>query len=208
VTVASVETDRLVLRPFTLDDLDELAAAFAVEAVWFFPFRRGLTRAETEGFLQRTNDYYDRDGVGPWAARTKAPGALIGYVGLSVPHFLPEVLPAVEVGWRLHPDWWGQGLATEGARASVRFGFETLRLDRLISIYEPANVASGRVMDHLGLTFERATVGPRGEKIHVRELFRQDWDRTMSGQYRLFEPSEQEPPKRSGGGDADGSASR
>jgi RimJ/RimL family protein N-acetyltransferase len=175
VTVAPVETERLSLRPFTPDDLDQLAAVFAVDAVWYFPFRRGLTRAETDGFLARTIGHYEHDGVGPWAAVPKASGDVVGYIGLSVPHFLPEVLPAVEVGWRLHPDWWGRGLATEGARAGIRFGFETLGLDRLISIYEPENVASGRVMDRLGFTLERATVGPRGEKLHVRELHRTDW---------------------------------
>jgi RimJ/RimL family protein N-acetyltransferase len=175
VTIASVETERLVLRPLALDDLDELAAVFAVEAVWFFPFRRGLTREETEAFLRRAIEQYATDAVGQWAAVPKAAGVVIGYVGLSVPHFLPEVMPAVEVGWRLHPDWWGHGLATEGARAAVRFGFEDVRLERLISIYEPDNATSGRVMDHLGFTFERATVGSRGEKIHVRELQRRDW---------------------------------
>jgi len=175
VTIAAVETDRLLLRPFTMDDGDELAAVFAVEAVWYFPFRRGFTRDETAAFLARTIRRYETDGVAPWAAVPRGAGVVIGYVGLSVPHFLPEVLPAVEVGWRLHPDWWGRGLATEGARAAVRYGFAPLGLDRLISIYEPDNVASGRVMDHLGFTFERATLGPRGEKVHVRELHRRDW---------------------------------
>ena len=174
--MGTVETDRLVLRPFTVDDVDDLAAVFAVEAVWRFPHGRGWSRAETAAFLDRTFERYERDGVGLWAAVPKSHGRLIGFVGLSVPYFLPEVLPAVEVGWRLHPDWWGQGLATEGGRASVRYGFDELGLDRLVSIYDPRNVASGRVMDHLGFTLERITADSNGTTLHVRELQRSDWE--------------------------------
>lgn len=77
---------------------------------------------------------------------------MIGFIGLSVPGFLPAVLPAVEVGWRLARDVWGQGLATEGGRASIQHGFGALGLDRIVSIIHPHNVASRRVAEKLDMT--------------------------------------------------------
>jgi RimJ/RimL family protein N-acetyltransferase len=65
---------------------------------------------------------WDRHGFGLFALELRATGELIGFTGLAVPEFLPEVMPAVEIGWRLGRPFWGQGLATEAARAALRFG--------------------------------------------------------------------------------------
>ena len=100
---------------------------------------------------------------------------MIGWAGLAVPHFLPEVLPAVEVGWRLASDQWGKGLATEAGAAAVDFGFTQGGLTRIVSIYEPENVASGRVMARLGFTHFVTTQGPRGEEVAVMELGKARW---------------------------------
>lgn len=82
----------------------------------------------------------------------------------------------MEVGWRLHPDQWGRGLATEGGRASLRYGFEQLDLDRIISIFMPDNAASGRVMDKLGMTTFLTTTDPeRGVALEVRQLTGSAW---------------------------------
>lgn len=111
-----------------------------------------------------------------WAAELKAVHALIGYVGLAIPTWLPQVLPAVEVGWRLHPDHWGKGLATEGGRASLRHGFVELHLDRIIGIYHPSNVASRRVMEKLGMRPCLRTKEPeQGHEVAVYEMNREDW---------------------------------
>jgi RimJ/RimL family protein N-acetyltransferase len=147
-----VETERLVLRQWAADDLEALAAVFAAPSFWHFPFRRGLTHEETERFLERQLHDWATHGFGSWAVEVKGDGRLAGYIGLSIPNWLPQVLPAVEVGWRLHPDYWGRGLATEGGRASLRYGFEEHDLDRIISIAMPENVASLRVMEKLGMT--------------------------------------------------------
>lgn len=86
------------------------------------------------------------------------------------------MLPTVEVGWRLHPDHWGVGLATEGGRASLEYAFDRVGLDRVISIYDPENVASGRVMAKLGMRPWRRTTDPaRGNVLAVYELTRQEW---------------------------------
>lgn len=180
-----METERLVLRRWLPDDADALVAVFAKPEVWHFPFRRGLTRAESEGFLQRQLDHWETEGFGSWATELRGEGRLIGYIGLSTPSWLPEVMPAVEVGWRLHPDYWGRGLATEGGLASLRHGFETLGLDRIIGIFNPDNVSSGRVMEKLGMRDWLATADPeRRIPVSVREICRPDWQPALSAEFR------------------------
>jgi RimJ/RimL family protein N-acetyltransferase len=174
--IPTLTTPRLVLRPFVPGDLDELAVIHAEESFWWYPLRSGMTKTETAGFLQRVTARYDSDGFGIEALLDRASGAMIGWAGLAVPHFLPEILPAVEVGWRLAGPWRGRGLATEAGAAAVAFGFTSGGLDRIVSIYEPENVASGRVMDHLGFTLHLTTTGQRGEDLAVTELRRERWE--------------------------------
>lgn len=166
-------TERLTLRAWTDADLDPLAEVFAVKAVWEFPFSRGLTREETAAFLEHQRASWRTRGFGLWAAELRETGELIGFIGLSVPSFLPEVLPAVEVGWRIHPRHWRQGLATEGGRASIEQGFAALGLDRIVSIAEPDNEASIRVMRKLGMTEVLRTTHPSlGVALTVHEIVR------------------------------------
>jgi RimJ/RimL family protein N-acetyltransferase len=172
----TLETERLILRPLGWDDFDALGALHAEVSFWWYPLKRAMTADETRRFIERTLERYEADGVGLSAAVVKDTGDLAGWLGLAVPHFLPEILPAVEVGWRLGERYRGLGYATEGAAAAIRYGFEDLGLDRLVSIFEPANVASGHVMAKLGFEFEReATVPASGESIHVLELTKRAW---------------------------------
>src|SRR5579864_1574493 len=150
-----VQTDRLDLRRFRRDDLDELAGVFAHPEVWEFPYGRGFTRAETEFFLELQIAEWDEVGFGCWVARTIEGGRIIGYVGLSVPTFLPEILPAVEVGWRFSPTVWGRGFATEGATAALDQAFTTLGLDVVCSVPQADNPPSARVAERLGMSLTR-----------------------------------------------------
>jgi RimJ/RimL family protein N-acetyltransferase len=175
--IESLETERLIMRPFTREDLDDLSRLQAEESFCWFPLRRGMHREETARFLDRVLDNtasHERPAF--HAVVERSTGMLIGWAGLAVPDFLPEVLPAVEVGWRLGSDHRGRGYATEAASAALDWGFDGLRLDSIISIFEPDNVASGRVMDRLGL-------GPGYETSHpalhlplvVRTIAAGDW---------------------------------
>lgn len=120
-------------------------------------------------------------GFGLWAAELKSTGALTGAIGLSVPTFLPELLPAVEVGWRLGREHWGKGLATEGARASLAFGFDEVGLERIVSICQPENVASWRVMEKVGLRHELESVHPRyGYPLAIWMIDRSSWSAPRS----------------------------
>ena len=174
--MSTVETERLILRPWREDDVGALAAIFAEPAFWRYPFGRGFTREETEQFLERQFDHWATHGFGSWAAELKGGQRLIGYIGLAIPTWLPQVLPAVEVGWRLHPDRWGRGLATEGGRASVRYGFEELGLERIIAIVMPENVASRRVMAKLGMAEVSATWdAERDVALEIHEITGKAW---------------------------------
>jgi RimJ/RimL family protein N-acetyltransferase len=174
--IPTLTTPRLVLRPFVFDDLDELAAIHAEESCWWYPLRSAMSKDDTVGFLERVLARYESDRFGIEALLDRESGTMIGWAGLAVPHFLPEILPAVEVGWRLSGPWRGRGLATEAGAAALAFGFTTGGLERIVSIYEPENVASGRVMEHLGFSPWRTTMGPRGNEVVVMELTREDWD--------------------------------
>lgn len=86
----------------------------------------------------------------------RADGEFLGFVGLAAPSFAAPFTPCVEVGWRLAPEAWGHGYATEGAREAVRFGFERLGLAQIVSFTVPANVRSRAVMERLGMTHDPA----------------------------------------------------
>jgi RimJ/RimL family protein N-acetyltransferase len=159
-----VTTERLVLRRPRPDDADALAEVFAKPEVWRFPYGRAFTRDETEEFLRRQLEAWDACGFGLWLAVHRGTDRVIGYVGLSVPMFLPEILPAVEVGWRFDPDLWGQGLATEGALAALREGFETLRLDEITSVPQVDNPQSVRVCERLGMRLDRIVPIPATDR--------------------------------------------
>src|SRR3984957_9009366 len=176
MSIPVLTTDRLILRPFVHEDLPELAVVHAEESFWWYPLRSGMSMEQTTGFLVRTIERYETDGFGIEAVIDRESGALIGWPGLAVPHFLPEILPAVEVGWRLSGPFRGRGLATEAGAAALEFGFTTGGLERIGSIYEPGNVAAGRVVERLGFTYWRTTTGPRGQEVVVKELTRQRWE--------------------------------
>jgi RimJ/RimL family protein N-acetyltransferase len=149
-----VETQRLRLRPWrAADDLPALAAVNADAEVmrWVAP-NRPLRPDESAALLERIEAHWREHGYGLWAVEPRANGAgCIGFAGLAIPSFLPEVLPAVEAGWRLDRAWWGRGLATEAARASIAYGFDTLGLRSVVSIIDAANERSLRVAEKLGM---------------------------------------------------------
>jgi RimJ/RimL family protein N-acetyltransferase len=162
--LGDVTTERLDLRRFDGSDLDELAEVFSHREVWEFPYGRALTRAETATFLDAQIDHWDTYAFGCWVARTLHDQRIVGYVGLSVPTFLPEILPAVEVGWRFAPAAWGNGYATEGAGAALDQAFTTLRLERVCSVPQAGNPASARVAERLGMTLSRRVSIPADER--------------------------------------------
>ncbi|MEK6299751.1 MAG: GNAT family N-acetyltransferase [Acidobacteriota bacterium] len=148
----TVETARLILRPFVLDDLDALAAMNRDPQVMrFIGEGTPQSKEQTAARLNAIVEHSDRHGFGLWAAVEKTTGDLIGFCGLQ---FLDST-SEVEVGYRLAQRFWGMGLASEGANASLRYGFFGLKLDRIVAVVHPANFASQRVVEKIGLTHEK-----------------------------------------------------
>jgi RimJ/RimL family protein N-acetyltransferase len=167
-----LETPRLILRRWREEDVAPMAAINADADVMRW-IRDGSVRdeQETRDGIAVWEHEWETEGFGLFALEARATGRLVGFTGFAVPHFLPEILPAVEIGWRLGRDHWGQGLATEAARAAVRFGFEERGLERIVSIAQVGNDASERIMTKLGMHLFRETVSPRtGRRVRVFEL--------------------------------------
>ncbi|MFD6680011.1 GNAT family N-acetyltransferase [Micromonospora parva] len=165
----SLETPRLLLRPFLRDDLDGFAAINAQpEVMRYIHDGNTLDRAATEKRLAVYQRHWDEHGFGLYAVQIKETGELAGFTGLAVPTFLPEIMPAVEIGWRLGRTHWGRGLATEAAQAVVARTRAELDLRRLVSIHVVGNEASARVMVKLGMSLDRETVQPdTGRRVRV-----------------------------------------
>lgn len=114
---------------------------------------------------------WEIESFGLFSVELKQDGRLAGFTGLSRPKFLPEILPAVEIGWRFKREYWGKGLATEAAMAALDFGFHELRLPRIVSIFQIGNHGSRRIMEKLGMTLERETIDPScGRKVQIYEI--------------------------------------
>jgi len=148
-----LETDRLILRLLTMDDLDALSVLYRDPDVRkYFP-EGTLTYEETKEELEWIIDvYYGQHGFGLWATIHKKTGEFIGRCGL-----LPWTIDGrkeVEVAYMLAKPHWGQGLATEAAGAILRYGFEQLEYTRLICLVDPDNQASRRVAQKIGMTLE------------------------------------------------------
>jgi ribosomal-protein-alanine N-acetyltransferase len=120
----------------------------------FFPGT--LTREESDRLIDDIESHFDNRGFGLFAAELKAERTLIGFIGLHVASFQAHFTPCVEIGWRIAVPYWGKGLATEGSREVIRFAFEWLRLESLVSFTVPENVASRRLMEKLGMTHDPA----------------------------------------------------
>lgn len=137
------------MRRFTPDDLDELVALRTDPEV-----RRYLgdqSRERVEQRLQYYISHYEPHGFGVWAVILKETGQMIGWCGLM---FLDET-PEVEVGYGVAREYWGKGLMTEAAHACLRYGFEKVGLERIVAVAMPENQASRRIMEKLGMRYEK-----------------------------------------------------
>jgi RimJ/RimL family protein N-acetyltransferase len=148
-------TERLLLRQWRPEDAEALAEVYARPEVeeQLGPYDLTGTRAQIERFTRQWRD----EGFSHWATEERATQRLVGRIGLLRHHDWPESEDPVEVGWTLHPDYWGRGLATEGGRAAMQCWADLLFDPQLISITRPANARSRAVMERLGLTLRGST---------------------------------------------------
>ena len=152
----AIESDRLILKRFELSDLDEFAPIMADRDVMHFSKSGPWARERTQKFLEECQIDYsaERWGYGRLAVRQKLDNRLIGFAGLGRFDDI-DGSPEVEVGYRLHPAFWGNGFGTEAAMASCDHGFRDLGMKRLISLIQPENTASIRVAEKIGMKCEK-----------------------------------------------------
>ncbi|WP_030980945.1 GNAT family N-acetyltransferase [Streptomyces sp. NRRL WC-3703] len=156
--MTEIRTPRLLLRRWHDDDLAPMADIDADPRVM---------RWIDDGSV------WDEEGFGLFAVELLASGELAGCTGLSVPEFLPQVLPAVAISWRFGPQFWGQGYASEAAHATLEFALQDRGLDRVISISQVGDDASENIMRKLGMEWESETAHPvhgRPLRVHAIDL--------------------------------------
>lgn len=152
----TLRTARLELRAWQPADLDGFARLNAdPEVMRYFP--APLSRQDSDHLAQRCQALIEARGWGFWAVASSDTAQFIGFIGLHVPAASLPCSPCVEVGWRLARPWWGRGLATEGAGAALRFGFEQLGLAEVVSFTSVHNSRSAAVMRRLGMRRDAAT---------------------------------------------------
>lgn len=182
------ETTRLVLRMPTAADigpLDEMDGDPDVMRYIGDGNVHPRTTAQTAALVQAARRRWDERGYGLLSVTSRQTGEFLGWVTLAVPEFLPQVLPAVEIGWRFLRRHWGHGYATEAARPLLHHGFTACGLERIVSIRHVENTASGRVMDKLGLRQVGETVVPRtGQPVAVYAVTRAEYDAQLTARER------------------------
>jgi RimJ/RimL family protein N-acetyltransferase len=158
----NIETDRLLLEPWHERRLDEFVTlASDLQVMRHIGNGAPWTREQAEERFRWQLEHWRRHGFGWRSALDRASGKWLGFVGINHPR--PEAIELrpdeVEIGWWFSPWVWGRGLATEGATALRDEAFGRLALDRLVSRCRPANVASLRIMERIGMRFDRDARG-------------------------------------------------
>jgi RimJ/RimL family protein N-acetyltransferase len=183
VRLPTLVTGRLVLRPFDpAADLDAVAALTAdASTMRYLADGKPWTREATGQMLARHVAQYPR-GLGFAAVVERETGAFAGWTGIQNPRsWLPMVIDStlpedlVEVGWALHPGFLGRGFATEAAGAWIGYGFATLGLREIVSVHDPANVASERVMDRLGMRRRQMLPLTNGDELCLHVVTAAEW---------------------------------
>ncbi len=147
---AELETGRLILRQWSDSDRDAFATMNADPGVMRY-FPAPLSRTKSDALLERMREAWRRDGISFWAVELKG-GGLIGFCGLNRTSFPPHMATCIEIGWRLAPNAWGKGYATEAARASLDNGFGAMGLDEVVAFCVAGNERLRAVMERLGMT--------------------------------------------------------
>lgn len=145
-----IKTERLILRPWQESDFEPFARMNADHRVRKY-FPSVLTEEESNALAEKIILKIQDQGWGFWAVSAPGIADFIGFIGLAVVEFKAPFTPAVEIGWRLAHEFWGQGYATEGALAALNYGFEILDLKEIVSFTTEKNLPSRKVMEKIGM---------------------------------------------------------
>lgn len=146
-----IETERLYLRQWRASDFAIFAEMNAdLDVMKYFP--KPLSPKVSDAIANKCSQLIKDKGWGFWAVSLKETDTFIGMVGLNEAHADMSFAPAIEIAWRLHKDYWGQGYATEAARASLNFAFDTLGLDEVVAFTAVINEHSQLIMQRIGMS--------------------------------------------------------
>lgn len=183
----TLHTQRLRLEPFDERHLDGLHAMNSLAEVMRYVGGQTETREQTASMIARVKRCWAAWGTSWWAliettTERVAGAGCIQYLRRDAS--LPEDLQTltgnpIEIGWRLHPDFWHQGLASEAARCMAAFAFDRFPIEELLAVRQPENTASGRVMDRLGMR-QRGLEPWYGTTLATHVISRGEWQRISS----------------------------
>jgi RimJ/RimL family protein N-acetyltransferase len=168
--MVTLETERLLLRMFRADDAEAYAQICADPEVMLFLGGAPFSTLEAWRHMAFMVGHWQLLGYGPFAVEEKSSGKLAGRIG-----FLnPAGWPGFELGWTLGREFWGKGYASEGARRALRYAFEEMNRDHVISLIHPDNKPSIKVAERLGEKVEGQT-HLMGNDLLIFGLDRTDW---------------------------------
>lgn len=156
--IVIAQTDRLLLRPFEMVDIEATCRILCDPEVMKFSTRVKAPE-DVRGWIEDCIQDYSKLGFGIWAVVLKETGSVVGYCGLTE---FPDIdsQSEIEIGFRFERNSWSRGYATESANAVRDHAFNTLSLVRLIALVDPGNTASIRVVEKIGMTYEKDVMLP------------------------------------------------
>jgi len=144
------KSTRLGFRNWRREDLEEFTEMNKdMEVMEHFP--KPLGRTESEKLMKRMQVHYEKNGYTYFATERVDAGEFIGFIGLAYQEYKTEFTPAIDIGWRLKKSYWGKGYATEGAMRCLRYAFDELDINNIISVCTINNEKSENVMKKIGM---------------------------------------------------------
>ncbi|MEM8541405.1 MAG: GNAT family N-acetyltransferase [Pseudomonadota bacterium] len=172
MTAQAISTERLLLRRWKPRDYAPFAEMCAdPEVMRFIGSGAIMTGDQVAADIEKYEASWEADGYGQFAVELKRTGTFIGFAGLGVFALLPEYASFTEIGWRFTRKCWGNGYATEAAKAVMAFAQKNRGLDNIVGVCQTQNVASERVMQKIGMSLERDSIAPNnGRSIRIYTL--------------------------------------
>lgn len=161
-----LSTERLILRTWETKDVEEcIEMNQDADVMKYFPTI--LTKEQTIQFYDRVQKHFLDNGFGLYVVENKKTKAFMGYTGFMIANFEASFTPCVEIGWRFKKQYWGNGFATEAAKACVQYGFSKLGFDKIYSFTATSNIKSENVMKRIGMVKTGTFSHPKIDKDHI-----------------------------------------
>lgn len=162
------ETERLIFRDWKKEDEHKFVEMNNDSDVMKF-FPKKLNESESLELLTKIKSNFEKNGFGLYAVESKEKNDFVGFLGFNIAEFESDFTPCIEIGWRFRKEFWGEGLATEGASKCLKYGLEELDFKQIYSFTADINIPSKRVMEKIGLNFYKTFNYPNVKEGHILE---------------------------------------